>query len=570
MENSGNFGKLGTLSNSDNSNGSEKPLRLRARVRAGLRPARKFLALPPVLWPVALILGVATGYATLGFRLGITALQTAFYGADERAIHSAAMDLPWFVILAVPILGGLVVGQILTRFTPDGKARGIADVIQAAALRGGRIERGPGLASAAAALVTLSAGGSTGREGPAVHLGAVLASWTSERLKASGVTARDILACAAAAAVAASFNAPLAGALFAMEVVLRHYALHALGPVVVASVAGAVVSRIHLGDATEFSLPPHMIEFYLEIPAFALLGVVCGLTAAAMMRGIFLAERIGDRVQKALSIPAALRPAVAGALLGLLALEFPHVIGVGYQTTTQALTAQFPFEQAVLFAAIKVVAVAITIAGNMGGGVFAPALMVGALTGCAFGAVATGVLPTLTGGQGLYALAGVGAVAGAVIGSPISTTLIVFELTGDFQVAMAVMITVSLASVVADQTGTRSFFLTQLQRKGLMLSDGPQGYLAATVSVRGLMRGGDRRANPEACGELISKGFYLSSRATLDAALPMFDQTREIFIPIVGDDPDADPPEAIGALFRGDAYRAYARKLEASLREEHT
>ncbi|MEM9045999.1 MAG: chloride channel protein [Pseudomonadota bacterium] len=548
----------------------KKPHKLRARLRAALLSARKSFTFLPVLWTIAAILGVATGYATLGFRIGISELQTLFYGADDEMIHSVAASLPWWIVMTVPILGGLVVGQILTRFTPDGKARGVADVIQAAAVRGGRIERTPGLASAAAALVTLSTGGSSGREGPAIHLGAVMASWVSERLNASGVTARDILGCAAAAAVSASFNAPLAGALFAMEVVLRHYALHAFGPIVVAAVAGALVSKIHLGDTVEFDLPAHTVEFYWEIPAFFILGIVCGIVAVVMMRGLFLAETVSDRLQKSLSIRPSMRPVVAGALLGIIALQFPHIIGVGYETTKLALLAELTFTTAVIFAVVKVIAVGVTLGGHMGGGVFSPALMVGALTGCAFGEIATELFPAVSGSQGVYALAGLGAVAGAVIGSPISTTLIVFELTGDFQVSIAVLIAVSVASIVSDQMVARSFFLTQLERKGLMLADGPQGYLAATVPVIGLMRVGDRRFEKEICQDLISKGLYLTSSGTLDVALPMFDQTREIFIPIISGDPTADDPEVIGGLFRGDAYKAYSKALEASLREEHT
>ncbi|MEM0944151.1 MAG: chloride channel protein [Pseudomonadota bacterium] len=523
-----------------------------------------------VLWPIAVALGVATGYAVIVFRWAIASLQTLFYGTDDVLLHSHAASLPWFVVLFLPVLGGLVVGVILSRFTPDAKARGVADVIQAAAIRGGKIERGPGLASASAALVTLSTGGSTGREGPAIHLGAVLASWVSERLNCSGVTARDILGCAAAAAVSASFNAPLAGALFAMEVVLRHYALHAFGPITVAAVAGAVVSRIHLGDITEFSVPTHGVEFYWEMPAFMILGLICGLVAVAMMRSIFVAEAVGDRVQKALSIPDWLRPAVAGLLLGLIALEFPHVIGVGYETTSLALTVQFAFGTAVLFAAVKVVAVAITLTGRMGGGVFSPALMLGALTGCAFGELAVGLFPSISGAQGLYALAGMGAVGGAVLGAPISSTLIVFELTGDFQVAIAVMISVSLASVVADKMVARSFFLTQLERQGLTLSNGPQGYLAATVPIIGLMRVNDARVTPERCDELYGQGLYLSASATLQTALPMFEQTDRLFLPIVKPVEGEAGPEFLGALFRGDAFKAYSRALEAEMREEHS
>jgi len=526
-----------------------------------------------VLWAIALAIGVVTGYAVILFRLSISTLQTLFYGADDEMIHSVAADLPWHLVLLIPIFGGLAVGLILNYFTPDGRARGVADVIHATAMREGRVNRRQGLGSAAAALVTLSTGGSTGREGPAVHIGAVLASWVSDRLGASGMTGRDILGCAAAAAVSASFNAPLAGALFALEVVLRHFALHAFGPIVIASVAAAVVSRIHLGDMTEYNLPANSIGFYQEIPAFMVLGIIAGLVAVAMMRAIFLAEKTGDRVQRAASIPNWLRPAVAGFLLGIMALGFPHIIGVGYQTTALALTSELALGTAIIFAVVKVIAVAITFAGRMGGGVFSPALMLGALTGSAFGDIATDIFPAVAGEHGLYALAGLGAVSGAILGAPISTTLIVFELTGDWQAGIAVMISVSLASVVANRLVARSFFLTQLEHQGLHFAVGPQGYLPAILLVRDLMRlrGAEDGASDTACHELLEQGVFLRREDTLERALPLFDRLRGGFLPVVDEKPPGGGgPEILGALFHTDALRAYSRLLEEELRKEHS
>ena len=197
---------------------------------------------------------------------------------------------------------------------------------------------------------------------------------------------------------------------------------------------------------------------------------------------------MGDIIQRRTGLPRWVRPAVAGAMLGGLALSYPHIIGVGYETTSRALTGDLDLWTAITFAVVKTVAVAVTLAGRMGGGVFSPSLMLGALTGSAFGEVAIQVFPTVAGSQGLYALAGMGAVAGAVLGAPISSILIVFELTADWQAGIAVMISVSLASVVAGRLVQRSYFLTQLERRGLHLSDGPQGYIAATMPVVHLMR----------------------------------------------------------------------------------
>jgi CIC family chloride channel protein len=438
-------------------------------------------------------------------------------------------------------------------------------VIEGAALTEGRVERREGLASAAASLITLGAGGSSGREGPVVHLAGVISSWVAERIHADGITGRDLLGCAVAAAVSASFNAPIAGALFALEVVLRHFAVHAFAPIVIASVAGTVINRMFFGDVTEFSLPgTSALEFYVELPAFLILGLVCGLVAALMMMAIFLAEDAAGHLQLRLRVPRWLRPAGAGLLLGGMAIFFPHIIGVGYETTSAALTGKLIWHEAIIFAVLKVVAVAITIGGRMGGGVFSPSLMVGALTGLAFGHVATAILPDYSGTHTLYALAGMGAVAAAVLGAPISTTLIVFELTGDWQTGLAVMVAVSTSTALGSRLVKRSFFL-------IRLAAGPQDYLLAMFRVTRLMRPPDheRAATDEQCWSLIEQGLYLDAKATLETAMPAFDRAGVPFLPVVTLSGGEAPPELLGALFHVDALKAYNRALAAVSKEEH-
>ncbi|MGB3313324.1 MAG: chloride channel protein, partial [Albidovulum sp.] len=215
---------------------------IRAELARALGVMRKRGPSQIQFWFIALAIGIAAGFAALAFRKGISALQTFLYGSDDLRLASVAGELPWWWVLCLPILGGLVVGLILDRFTPDGRVRAVADVIEGAALNAGRVERRAGLASAAASLITLSSGGSSGREGPVVHLAAVIATWVSTRINANGITGRDLLGCAVAAAVSASFNAPIAGAIFALEVVLRHFAVHAFAPIAIASVAGTVIN----------------------------------------------------------------------------------------------------------------------------------------------------------------------------------------------------------------------------------------------------------------------------------------------------------------------------------------
>lgn len=524
-------------------------------------------------WFIALVVGIIASLAAIGFRFGIEALQAWLYRTEDVAnLRTDAARLDWWWILLIPMMGGLAVGLILDRFTRDGRVRAVADVIEGAALYDARVERRSGAASVLASFITLSTGGSTGREGPVVHLAAILSTFVSRFLRADGVTGRDLLGCAVAAAVSASFNAPIAGALFALEVILRHFALHAFAPIVIASVAGTVINRLIYGDVTEFLIPnQNILAFYVELPAFLILGVVCGLMAFVLMRAIFWTDDLATSIQSRTGLPRYLRPMAAGALLGALAIFYPHIIGVGYETTSDALTGRLLFHEAVVFVVIKIIAVAITMAGRMGGGIFSPSLMVGALTGLAFGIVATGIFPNVSGEGSLYALAGMGAVAAAVLGAPISTTLIVFELTGDWQTGIAVMVSVSISSALASRLVDRSFFLTQLERLDVHLAAGPQAYLLGTFQVASVMRGMDhpRAADPETCASLIAEGTYLFENKTLDQAMPILEATNSSYIPVVAAAAGDGPPELRGALFHVDALRAFNRALAATAAEEH-
>ena len=525
-------------------------------------------------WFIALLIGIAAGLLTVVFRLGIDWLQKTVYGAeDTHLLHSFAAGLPWYQLLLIPMLGGLIVGIIFDRFTSDGRGRSVADVIEGAALNEGRVEIKQGIASGFASLVTLSTGGSTGREGPAVHLAAMISTAVSKLIRADGITGRDLLGCAVAAAVSASFNAPIAGALFALEVVLRHFAVHAFAPIVIASVAGTVISRMVFGDVTEFSLPvANTLAFYVELPAYLILGLISGAVAVLLMQAVFWAEDFGNFFSEKFKIHNVLRPVIAGAGLGALAIFFPHIIGVGYETTSLALTGDLLMYEAIVFVALKIVAVAITMGGRMGGGIFSPALMVGALTGLAFGIIATSVFPTVSGEETLYALAGMGAVAAAVIGSPISTTLIVFELTGDWQTGLAVMVSVSLSTALASKLVDRSFFLTQLERRNVHLAAGPQAYLLATFKVASIMRerGAENGAPEDQCWDLVSDGVYIDGNATLEQAMPMFEQANHRFVPVVTLGDQDSPPELWGALFQVDALKAMNKALADTAAEEHS
>ncbi|MHA1570316.1 MAG: chloride channel protein, partial [Alphaproteobacteria bacterium] len=419
---------------------------------------------------LAAVIGAAAGLGALAFRAVIGQVQSAGFGFSSELVITGVRGLPWWQILAVPTAGGLIVGLLLHYLVPGGRAHGVPNVIEAVSLHGGRMSLRHGLVSAAAAAASIGVGASTGREGPVVHLGATLAAWLSEKLKLGPGFARTLLGCGAAAAVAASFNAPIAGVLFALEVIIGHHALKAFAPIVIASVTGTVIGRIRFGNAPAFVVPENVLLSLWEFPAFVLLGIACAIAAIVFMRSILWAEKLAD----ASPIPPWARPACAGLFVGGIALVLPHVMGVGYEATDAALRAEFTLSLLLVLIVAKIAATAISLGFGFAGGVFSPSLYIGALIGGAFGIIAGTIFPDLYSGTPAYALIGTGAVAGAVLGAPMSTILIIFELTGDYTTTIAVMIATVVASVITHQFFGRSFFHVQLKQRGLDLAEAEQ------------------------------------------------------------------------------------------------
>ncbi|MEO1329417.1 MAG: chloride channel protein [Pseudomonadota bacterium] len=526
----------------------------------------------PKLWLLSLGVGVASGYAAVGFVLGLEVLHGLIFDGAEGTLAAAAAASPLWVVMMAPAFGGLLVGLCLHYACKDAAPLGVADVIEARALGHAKIDPKAGAVSTLSALVSLGCGASAGREGPVVVAGAAISSFVSDRLGLRALDARTMLGCAVAAAVSASFNAPIAGALFALEVVLGHYAVRAFAPITIASVAGAVISRSHLGAEPAFELPVAQFGSYTQFPAFALLGVVAAIASALMMWSVFFARDLIDAWRGRLGLPLWSQPAIAGLALGAIAAVFPEVLAVGYQTTSAALAGALGFWSCVAIAIAKTTAVAITLGGRFAGGVFSPALMLGALTGSAFGAIAIDVFPSVSGTHALYALAGMGACAGAVLGAPISTTLIVFELTRDYGTAIAVMVSTSVATVMTQQLMQKSFFHWQLSRKNIDLSAGPQTFLLPMILTRDLMRprGAENSASDTAAWDLVEQGVSLRPSDDLAQAFPMFDGGRMTFLPVVESKTEGQGRTLVGALYYVDALRAYNRALVAVHAEEHS
>jgi CIC family chloride channel protein len=418
-----------------------------------------------LLFLLAVAVGAAGGYGAVAFRLATSGIQFLFFGDGSDYLTSAARALPWWHLVLAPAVGGLLIGLFMRYVLPGRLPQGVPHVMEAAALKNGRMPMRDGIAAAFISAASLGCGASVGREGPIVHLGATLASFVARRMQLSPSLAKTLLGCGVAAAIASAFNAPIAGVIFALEVVVGHYGLGAFSPVVISSVIGTVITRIHIGPDPAFILPPQQVVSFLEIPAFVLLGLVSAVASIALMRSIALVQASHDR----LGVPLCLRPMLAGAAVGVMALWLPEVLGVGYEATDRVLGNQYELQFVLILAIAKAAATALCLGSSFGGGIFSPSLVLGAMVGAAFGMVAYALVPELGSNASVYAILGMGAVAACVLGAPISTVIMVFELTTDYGVAFAVMVCVAVASVFCRQVHWHSFFTWQLAQRGIDL-----------------------------------------------------------------------------------------------------
>ena len=520
---------------------------------------RHFLAARmPFVWLICLLIGLLVALAAIAFRALIGAVQFLWIGTPEEKVAGTAQLLPAWQIMAGPVVGGLLVGLALAFVQPGRKTGGVADVIEARLDGGRHLGLWRGLCAACVTALSLGCGASAGREGPVVHLGASLAHFVRQRLNLPDNAHRVLMAAGVASAISASFNAPIAGILFACEVVLGHYAISAFAPLVIASVAGAVLSRLWFGEQAAFIIPDYQLVSYWEIPFFALLGLICACVAI-----LFQFALVGtDRVARAVPMPLWLRPLLGGIAIGAIGVVFPEILGVGYQMTDAALQARLPLIVMLALIIMKTIATAITLAARFGGGIFSPALYLGAMTGGAFGLISASVFPELASSHGLYALIGMGSVAAAILGAPVSTAVIVFELTGGYAISIALLLSVSIAVGLCRAVHGRSFFHWQLEMRGVRIRHGSYQYLRRNLPVSEVMKplGTQERAQ----ARIDRTGRILLQTDSLSTAMNAFDETGAAFLYVAARASEAD---IIGRVTHIDVLRHYVGALVAHERE---
>jgi CIC family chloride channel protein len=461
-------------------------LKALSRIRAALRESEHIYMVV-----VATVLGLLGGFSAVGFRELIRLGNLAAWQRGPFTLEYLAGLPAWWKVLA-PAAGGLIVGLITYRFAREARGHGVPEVMEAVALRGGRIRPRVVVAKLLASGVCIGSGGSVGREGPIVQIGSALGSTVGQWLRIDPTRLRTLVACGAAAGIAGTFNAPVAGALFAVEIILGDFGVTQFSPIVISSVAATVVSRRFLGDFPAFEVPPYSLVHASELFAYAGLGILAGLAALVFIRSLYGLEDFFERVR----LPAVLKPVVGGALVGLIGIGAPHIFGVGYEAINEALRNNLAWSFMLVLVALKILAVSITIGSGGSGGIFAPSLFIGAMLGGAVGNLVESFWPTHAAGAGAYALVGMGAVVAAATHAPITAILIIFELTGDYEIILPLMISAIIATLLASRLQPASIYTLKLLRRGVDIYRGRAVNVLEHIPVREIMRPDARTVAP--------------------------------------------------------------------------
>ena len=428
---------------------------------------------------VAIVIGILGGYGALIFRYIIKGTQYVFY-QNTGDILTFAHNLPFYLKIALPALGGLIVGPLVYFGAREAKGHGVPVVMEAVALRDGHIRPRVALVTILASGITIGSGGSVGREGPIVQIGSSIGSTIGQLLKAPPLRQRTLVGCGAAAGLAATFNAPIAGALFAAEVILGEFGLSTFSPVVLSSVTATTISRHYFGDFPAFIIPTYKLVSLWEFLFYPVLGVIVGLVSLLFVLTVNKSEDLFD----ALKMPEYLKPALGGLMLGCILIVWPNVFGVGYGTINLSLKNQLPFIILLTLVFVKILATSITVGSGGSGGIFAPSLFIGAMTGGFFGWGVHEYFPLITADAGAYAMVAMGAVVAGTTHAPITAMIIIFELTGTYEIILPLMITCMLSTLITTSLKRDSIYTSKLSRRGVEITQGWEQSVLRALKVR--------------------------------------------------------------------------------------
>ncbi len=463
-------------------------------------------AAPPLglmLIILSVAIGAATGLAAVVFIKLIYGIQYFCYAYLPQIFPS----IDTWIYLLIPVIGGVLVGPMIY-FAHEAKGHGVPEVMQALIINGGRIRARVAATKIVASALCIGTGGSAGREGPIVQVGSALGSGLGQILHLSDERIRNMVACGAAAGIAATFNAPIAGVIFSIEVLMSGLEVRAFGNVVIAAVSSSIVSRIFLGARPAFEVPHYALISPLSIFLYLFLGLLAALVGIMFIRMLDFSERVFENWD----FPAILKPAIGALCLGLIGTTYmfvsqthvagpihtpmghsilpsiPHMYGSGFEYIGTVITGHGEFWILLLLIFLKPLATAVTLGSGNSGGVFAPSLFLGAMLGGTMGHLFEIWFPTISGNAGAYALVGMAAVFSATARAPLTAMLIVFEMSNDYLIILPLMVAGITACYFAQWLHPESIYTLKLSKRGIRFSEGRDMDIMQGVRVSEVMK----------------------------------------------------------------------------------
>ena len=431
---------------------------------------------------IAIIIGISTGYIAGGFRTLITIFADFFWGKGRflEVVHSA----PVYQKILVPVVGFVIVATFVRKFAPEAKGHGVPEVMNAVATQNGFIRMRVVLVKALASAMSIASGAAVGREGPIIQIGSAFGSTIGQIFQVSQRRMKTFVGCGAAAGIGAIFNAPIAGAIFASEIILGDFSAAAIGPIIISSVFGTIISRGMYGDYPAFIPPGYALHSPFEILFYILLGVVTGLVGWLFVRSLYLTENLFDQWK----VPVAVKGLIGGAIIGIMAIFLPEVLGVGYESMDLVLTNGLPFVLVCVLLFGKIFATSISLGAGTSGGIFAPSLFMGSMLGGAMGKIFNLFYPNITADPGAYALVGMAAMVAAATHAPITAILVIFEMTAEYSVILPLMITSIIAMVISSRLLDGSIYTIKLKRRGIDIYGGTDLNILKKLDVNKVMK----------------------------------------------------------------------------------
>lgn len=408
---------------------------------------------------LAAVVGAITGLGAVAFIEFISLCQRLFFDGGARAFSGLS---GWYVVL-LPILGGLVVGPLIHFLAPEARGHGVPEVMTAMETRGGRIRPVVILVKIVASALTIGSGGSVGREGPIIQIGAAVGSSLGQLLKINRRRLLALVGAGAAGGIAATFNAPIAGVMFTLEVLVGEFGVASVSSMVFASVSASVVSRLLLGDYPAFHVPPYTLVSNWELPMYLGLGVAAAFVALLFVRTLYFSEDVFDKWK----IPGWAKPPMAGVAIGLIGYFLPQVFGTGFAAMDSVLRGELGFWLLVALIFARIAATSLTLGSGFSGGVFAPALFIGAMLGGSYGRIMHSLFPAITSTSGAYATVGMAAVFAGAARAPVTAIVILFEMTLDYKIMLPLMFATVVSTLLAAHFEPESIYTLKLVRRGI-------------------------------------------------------------------------------------------------------